>query len=492
VSDSDGVGDLEALLREETRGEYSVERELSRGWQGVVYLATEIPGGRRVALNVLLPHLTFGKGAAKRFLQGAQLAAALDHPNIIPIYRICSPAPGARLVWYAMKYVEGESLADVLKRRRRLPLDETLTILRQVAGALDYAHRQRVIHRDVKPANVLLMPTGRVVLTDFTIAKQYEASPTASGSAVGTPYYMSGEQVRGTVLTQAADQYSVGIMAYHMLAGHVPFEADSVVDVLRKHCSEPPPPLDALRPGLPGHVYAAVDRAMAKEPMDRFPSVGAFVEALAGGEAASRGTGTVEEEPRRETTTTRRGIGWWVGGAVLLLGVWLLGREAPESAPRDPLVIDSAAVASFGAFFEPYKPALRGALRRDSIVPSSKGPHAVDYSFDVQVQQATRRVIDAGEATATVFMMGEQTVFGVMVPATVILEFERLERNGPWYLLTDGGYLHSLGIFEGERKSHSLSPDGHVAIRETFPHTMEFWDWASRSVELREVRSRGR
>jgi serine/threonine-protein kinase len=276
------MDELEALLREETRGEYVIERELGRGWLGVVYLAREITAGRWVALNVLQPPLTFGKGAAKRFVYGAQLAAALDHPNIIPIYRICDPAPGAGLVWYTMKYVE-ESLAEVLRRQGRLSLDEALRILRQVAGALDHAHGRGVIHRDVKPANVLLTATGEAMLTDFTIAKQYESvNPTASGSIVGTPYYMSGEHVRGGVLTQAADQYSVGVMAYHMLSGQVPFEADSVVDILRKHCSDPPPPLEVLRPGLPQHVYAAVDRALAKEPRDRFPSVGAFVEALAG------------------------------------------------------------------------------------------------------------------------------------------------------------------------------------------------------------------
>ncbi len=273
--------ELERLLREETRADYEIERELGRGGMAVVYLAREIHLERKVAIKVLPPNLTFGKGAARRFVQEAQLAAALDHPNIIPIHRISNPGAGVKLVWYAMKYLEGESLADVLQRKNRLSLDETLPILRQVAEALDYAHKHHVIHRDVKPANVMIMPGGRVIVTDFGIAKQYQSgSLTASGSIVGTPYYMSGEQARGKLLTQAADQYSVGVMAYHMLAGQVPFEADSVVDILRKHCSEPAPPLEVLRPNLPREIYIAIDRAMAKEPLDRFPSVTAFVQAL--------------------------------------------------------------------------------------------------------------------------------------------------------------------------------------------------------------------
>ncbi len=321
--------ELERLLREETKADYEVEREIGRGGMAVVYLAREIHLERRVAIKVLPPNLTFGKGAARRFVQEAQLAAGLDHQNIIPIYRISNPAAGARLVWYAMKYLEGESLADVLQRKNRLSLDETLPILRQVAEALDYAHKHHVIHRDVKPANVMIMPGGRVIVTDFGIAKQYQSgSLTASGSIVGTPYYMSGEQARGKLLTQAADQYSVGVMAYHMLAGQVPFEADSVVDILRKHCSEPPPPLEVLRPSLPREIYIAIDRAMAKEPLDRFPSVTAFVQAM--------------QVPTEATTMVMQAISggvrapWakgasWLGGAVRRIGQrWRARAPLPQ------------------------------------------------------------------------------------------------------------------------------------------------------------------
>ncbi len=272
--------ELEQLLRAETVGEFEIEREIGHGGMGIVYLATEVHLSRRVAIKVLPPNLTFGKGAIGRFRREAMTAAALEHPHIIPIYRI---TPGGKLFWYTMKYVEGRSLAEVLEERKLFPLNETIGILERVAEALDYAHEHQVIHRDIKPANVLLDAKGRVVLTDFGIAKELRTGTlTASGSVLGTPYYMSPEQCRDEVLTGAADQYSIGVMAYQMLSGQVPFDSRSVVDLLHKHCVEPPPPLDVLRTGLPEHVYAAIGRAMAKAPADRFPTVTAFVQALKG------------------------------------------------------------------------------------------------------------------------------------------------------------------------------------------------------------------
>ncbi len=278
--DEAAARELEQLLREETTGEYEIEREIAHGGMGVVYLAREVHLARRVAIKVLPPNLTFGKGAIGRFRREAMTAAALDHPNIIPIYRI---TPGGKLFWYAMKFIEGHSLADVLREKKLFPLGDTILILERVADALDYAHERQVIHRDIKPANVMLDNRGRVVLTDFGIAKELAAGTlTGSGSVLGTPFYMSPEQCRDGPLTGAADQYSVGVMAYQMLSGQVPFDSRSVVDLLQKHCVESPPPLDLLRPGLPEHVYLAVQRAMAKDSTERFPTVGAFARALKG------------------------------------------------------------------------------------------------------------------------------------------------------------------------------------------------------------------
>ncbi len=268
---------MEGLLRADTAAEFTIERLLGRGGMAAVYLAKETHLDRQVAIKVLPPELTFGQGV-ERFKREAKTAAALDHPHIIPIYRVAS---GNKIFWYAMKYLEGQSLEELLKERRRLPLDETIAILDQVAKALDHAHKRHVIHRDVKPANVMLDAERRVVVTDFGIAKALTAvGLTASGSVVGTPYYMSPEQGMGGQLSGASDQYSVGVMAYRMLSGRVLFDGDSPIEILHKHCMEPPPSLETVGVALPPHVYQAVHRALAKKPEQRFSSVGAFVEAL--------------------------------------------------------------------------------------------------------------------------------------------------------------------------------------------------------------------
>ncbi len=291
--DSESFEHMEQLLKEDTKGEFEIHKMLGRGGMAVVYLATEIHLRRKVAIKVLPPELTFGHGV-DRFKREAQTAAALDHPHIIPVYRIAS---GKKLFWYAMKFLEGRSLEDLLKEKKRLPLDETLQILSQVAEALDYAHEHSVIHRDVKPANVMLDSRNRVIVTDFGIAKALtEQTLTASGSVVGTPYYMSPEQGVGKGVSGRSDQYSVAVMAFRMLSGQVPFEGDSAIDILHKHVMEPPPSLQGVAPGMPPNVYLAIHRALEKKQDARFPSVTALVEAL-------RGMAPVDARSGREAAT---------------------------------------------------------------------------------------------------------------------------------------------------------------------------------------------
>jgi len=270
---------LRLLLVEATQGDYEILEELGRGGMAVVYRAHEVHLGRQVAIKVLPPDLTYARGATERFQREARTAAALDHPCIIPIFRISA---GGKLFWYAMKFLEGRSLADILLEKGLLTMAEAIAILDQVADALDYAHQRGVVHRDVKPGNVMLDVNGRVTVTDFGIAKELQGSAlTGSGAILGTPYYMSPEQCRGGGdITGATDQYSLGVMAYQMISGHLPFEADSAIDVIHKHVSEQPPPLEALLPGLPRNVINAIDRAMSKKAEDRFPTVRAFVNAL--------------------------------------------------------------------------------------------------------------------------------------------------------------------------------------------------------------------
>ena len=277
--DASALIHIEKMLAEETSGQFEIQGLLGRGGMAVVFLATENGLGRKVAIKVLPPELTFGHGL-ERFKREAKTSAALDHPNIIPVYRV---GGSGKLFWYAMKFLEGRSLDDVLKEKGKLPLDDSIEILAQTADALDYAHERRVVHRDIKPANVMLDGRNRVIVTDFGIAKALtEGGLTASGSVIGTPYYMSPEQGMGKPVSGASDQYSVAVMAFRMLAGQVPFEGESSIDILHKHCMSPPPPIADVAPELPPYVGRALMRAMDKKAERRFASVGQFVKALKG------------------------------------------------------------------------------------------------------------------------------------------------------------------------------------------------------------------
>ena len=330
--DDAGVAKLTRLLREETAGDYEIDRELARGGMGVVYVATEIGLRRRVAIKVLPPALTFGQGAIERFRREARTAAALDHPNIIPIHRVSA---GGELLWYSMKLLEGKSLDTILAERKRLELEETVAMLDQVADALDYAHQHGVIHRDVKPGNIILDERGRVTVTDFGIAKEVqEASVSASGRLLGTPHYMSPEHYRGTEISGGADQYSLGVVAFQCLAGRVPFDAVTAYELLNKHVVEPPPRLVELRPDLPPHAYAAIEQALSKNPADRFLTVTDFVDALAG-----RAVGVVT--PRRAAFRRGRlmkwGAGIAVGAVAVYTGITIVSggpKEGPSSGTR--------------------------------------------------------------------------------------------------------------------------------------------------------------
>ena len=273
--------ELLAALQADLGAEFVVERELGRGGMAIVYLGQDTHLGRKVAIKLLPPALTFGSGPGfiERFKREARTAATLDHPNIIPVYRVST---GGKLFWYVMKYLAGESLDVILKRDGRMSVERTVAIIAQVADALDYSHQNHVVHRDVKPANIMVDSRDRVTVTDFGIAKALEASGlTNSGATIGTPHYMSPEQCMGVGVTGAADQYSLAISVYHMLSGHLPFFADSVLELMRMHTMDPPPPLDVLRPDLPAGVVAAVERGLAKAAADRFPNCGDFASALA-------------------------------------------------------------------------------------------------------------------------------------------------------------------------------------------------------------------
>ena len=237
-------------LRRVTLGEYDIAKELGRGGMATVFLAHEIALDRKVAIKVMSPALlSSGKGMADRFKREARTAAKLSHPHIIPIYGV---RESGKLLFFVMKYVEGRALDAIIKEHGPLPIKMIQAVLGQAGSALDYAHHNGVVHRDIKPANIMVDTDGWVIVTDFGIAKVRESQGlTMTGATIGTPTYMSPEQCSAKEITGATDQYSLGIAAYEMITGKVPFDADSVMSLMWQHFHEPPPPLLARRPDCP-------------------------------------------------------------------------------------------------------------------------------------------------------------------------------------------------------------------------------------------------
>src|SRR5712664_297557 len=259
-------------------GRYSLERELGRGGMGVVYLAREVRLDRPVAIKLLPPSKASDPRLRERFLREARTAAKLSHPNVIPIHAV---EEIGEFVFFAMAYIEGETLTERVRRRGPLAPSEASRVLRDVAWALAYAHGQGVIHRDVKPDNILLESGGRVMVADFGIASVVAgAGGLSTGEVVGTPEFMSPEQALGEAVDARSDLYSLGIVGYFACSGALPFEADKATDVLAKQVTEPAPPLAVAAPLVPRRLAQAIDRCLAKEPADRPDGPAALAEQL--------------------------------------------------------------------------------------------------------------------------------------------------------------------------------------------------------------------
>src|SRR3954467_7303401 len=272
-----------ASLQGALEPQYRLERELGRGGMGVVFLATDTTLDRRVAIKVVHPELAPHESITRRFLAEARTIARLRHPNIVTIHAAGS-AQG--LLYYVMDEIAGESLRDRLTRDGRVGVEEATRIISDLAAALDAAGRAGVVHRGVKPENVLRGgASGRALLADFGIARAVAADPggssTGRGVAVGTPVYMSPEQAAGEEVDTRSDLYALGIVAYEMLAGHPPFQGPHRV-VVSKHIAERPVPIERLRPEIPASLAGAVMRSLEKQPADRWQTGEELRRALSG------------------------------------------------------------------------------------------------------------------------------------------------------------------------------------------------------------------
>ena len=261
-------------------GEYSLQRELGRGGMGIVYLAREVQLDRDVAIKVLPSQLAHAPESRERFLREARTAAGLSHPHIVPIHRV-GEADG--FVFFVMSYVAGETLGERLRTRGPLPPDEAARVLREVAWALAYAHGRGIVHRDVKPDNILLEAgTGRALVTDFGIAHggAQAGMDTDPGKVMGTANFMSPEQAAGTAIDGRSDIYALGVVGYLAVSGRLPFEERNLPALLVRQATQAPPSVVRMAPGLPPALAAAIDRCLERDPAARFPDGEALAAAL--------------------------------------------------------------------------------------------------------------------------------------------------------------------------------------------------------------------
>jgi eukaryotic-like serine/threonine-protein kinase len=274
---------LAARLADALGDAYTIEGEVGRGGMGVVYRARDERLQRRVAIKVLPPELAFQKDIRERFTREAQTAARLSHPHIVPIHSV---GEGQGLVYFVMGYVDGESVAGRIRRRGKLPVEEARRIMKEAADALSAAHALSIIHRDIKPDNILLEGTrGRVMVTDFGIAKALSstsgATLTGAGVAIGTPAFMSPEQAAGErEIDGRSDLYSLGVVSFQMLSGDLPFTAPTVAGLLMKQITEAAPDIRSRRPDVPEDLALAVSRCLEKDPENRWPSADALRRSL--------------------------------------------------------------------------------------------------------------------------------------------------------------------------------------------------------------------
>jgi predicted Ser/Thr protein kinase len=339
-------------------GGYRIERLLGHGGMGTVYLAEQERLGRKVALKVISPELADDPEFRRRFLRESQLAASLDHPNVIPIY---DADEVGGVLYLAMRYVLGPSLLALVRQRGSLTTDETLRIAEQIGGALDAAHHAGLVHRDVKPANILVAePGGHAYLCDFGLAKRTSShAVTQAGFFLGTVDYSSPEQIEGRPTDGRADVYSLGCVLFHCLAGRAPYVRDTQLAVLHAQLHDPLPELAEARPGLPPALDPVLAKATAKDPGDRYATAAELSDALrsaAGGEADAPATRIAPVAPAPHRAGRRRLL-LVLFAAVIVGGIvaGVLATRDDSSKPPHPSTLSPA------AFVDRIETALEGS-----------------------------------------------------------------------------------------------------------------------------------
>jgi serine/threonine-protein kinase len=424
-------------LQEALAGKYSLEAELGRGGMGVVYLAQEVQLDRPVALKVLPEEFSNKPELRERFLREARTAARLSHPNIIPIFAVDEVG---EFVYFAMAYVAGETLGQRVHNRGPLPPSEGARVLKEVGWALEYAHSQGVVHRDVKPDNILLEEgTGRALVADFGIAGLLEgAAATGVGEIIGTAEFMSPEQARGEGVDARSDTYSMGVVGFYALSGKLPFHDERVVEVLRQHREDPAPPLKTVAPHVPSRLARCVDRCLAKEPGARFETAAAFSDAV---DAAMRERRDVPVPVRNfindPIDLPGDGVAYFVFSIAMATPAVFLALE--EGA----LNFLAAFVAGYGAFI--LAPPLALSIHRIRRLLAS-GHTLADLKAAVRIEVERRREelayshgAEASSAEKTAFRVA--TVAGGGLLASFAAFFGLLPNVDAWMFVYPGSVL---------------------------------------------------
>jgi serine/threonine protein kinase len=461
------VGDADDALLAEVRhalmGEYDIEREVGRGSMAVVYRATEAGLKRRVAIKVLPPEMALSQALAERFKREARLAASLDHESIIPVYR---EGQAGRFLFITMKFIEGRTLEDIIESQGPLPVSVVIHVLRAATSALAYAHERGIVHRDVKSANIMVDSDGRVMVSDFGIARASEdASLTSTGTMVGTPYFMSPEQCAARRIGPQSDQYSLGVVAFQMLTGSVPFQAETLPGIMHHHFYTPVPDVEHARLDVPVELRELIDRALAKKPENRFASTQAMLDAL----DAVPFPADARNEGLNQLRTLARGAPIPAVGIAALPALRSSVRLTPQSeqavAPRArwisrPLILATliAALGVFGAAAmimrrpPPVAPTLAIATpaeaertqtvttappKRDTVLVSRPAPESAEEPKPEPPKPVGRLRVRAFPADAEIRVDGRVLGQGVVFDSVLRAGARRLRVSAPGYQTLD-------------------------------------------------------
>jgi serine/threonine protein kinase len=419
VCPPDPTDELRERLARVLAGRYEITKLLGRGGMAVVFLAQDLTLERQVAIKVLPPDMAHDQKLIARFQQEAKTAAKLDHPNIIPIYRVENEAG---LVYFVMKYVTGHSL-DQLLEQGPVPFEVARRILREAALALGHAHKRGIVHRDVKPANIMMEADGRVVLTDFGISKAVEGSSqlTGTGTIIGTPHYMAPEQAKGLEVDGRADQYALAVVGHQLLTGKQPFDGSSH-SILYKHVFEAPPRIYESRADAPTDLCAALDRALAKEPEKRFRSMEEFASAVMGERRSSPtlvSSPVPAQKPESRPTLWRKraarraliavifcaGLSGTAWGALQLFQR-PIPVPVPSSAPAAPIILPGSPVAqpTMRAESTPLPPI---SDRQKNLAAPATSPRATPAPTRPAKKEYAMLTV-ASEPWGTLFVGGEE------------------------------------------------------------------------------------